>query len=401
MDNLTHSLIGVTLGRALLRKSKSKTEAAWRSCAVVTAVVASNIPDGDFLFFLNRSNEKLGYLIHHRGFTHTIFVSILVSVVLALALSAMYKLNKKQRLQNIGLAIIAGLLHITADSWNDYGVHPFWPLSNNWYYGDSIFIVEPLLIFSMLPLAYFSAESVWGKRIWVAAGAGILLLAWISAFSQWWVALWISCVAGAFYLWQKRKPQGLLPAVTGVLATLLLFFTAGSLARKEIRSVLSPGGKKDSEIRQLMTSPAPSNPLCWRTLVATVDRYQNYAGHIGFVSLAPKLIQPLECFEQLIGKQSAPLRPPLVASTDKVFWYADFQAPAKEFIRLENENCTVDAVSRFLRIPFWKDAGENVVIGDLRYDREKRRGFAEIEVSKKDKNCLIGVPPWNRPIQLD
>ena len=37
------------------------------------------------------------------------------------------------------------LSHIVADAWNSYGVHPFWPFDNHWYYGDAINIYEPWL----------------------------------------------------------------------------------------------------------------------------------------------------------------------------------------------------------------------------------------------------------------
>jgi inner membrane protein len=30
------------------------------------------------------------------------------------------------------------------DSLNVYGVHPLWPFDPNWYYGDLVFIVEPV-----------------------------------------------------------------------------------------------------------------------------------------------------------------------------------------------------------------------------------------------------------------
>ena len=35
--------------------------------------------------------------------------------------------------------------HLVLDSWNSYGVHPFYPFDMRWYYGDAMFIVEPWL----------------------------------------------------------------------------------------------------------------------------------------------------------------------------------------------------------------------------------------------------------------
>ena len=41
-------------------------------------------------------------------------------------------------------ALLGTLLHLSMDALNSYGVHLFWPFENRWFYGDSVFIVEPL-----------------------------------------------------------------------------------------------------------------------------------------------------------------------------------------------------------------------------------------------------------------
>jgi inner membrane protein len=47
-------------------------------------------------------------------------------------------------------AYIAGLSHILLDYTNNYGVRPFWPLSEKWYSWDIVFIVEPALYFILI-----------------------------------------------------------------------------------------------------------------------------------------------------------------------------------------------------------------------------------------------------------
>ncbi len=44
------------------------------------------------------------------------------------------------------LAWIAALSHIGLDWMNNYGVRPFWPFSPNWYEGDLLFILEPVML---------------------------------------------------------------------------------------------------------------------------------------------------------------------------------------------------------------------------------------------------------------
>jgi hypothetical protein len=44
-----------------------------------------------------------------------------------------------------GLAIGMGLaLHLAMDYTNSYGLHPWYPFNARWFYGDMVFIVEPL-----------------------------------------------------------------------------------------------------------------------------------------------------------------------------------------------------------------------------------------------------------------
>ena len=54
----------------------------------------------------------------------------------------------------IVLAVLAPLLHLALDFTNSYGVHPFWPVDNHWYYGDAVFIVEPLIWACSAPLLF-------------------------------------------------------------------------------------------------------------------------------------------------------------------------------------------------------------------------------------------------------
>ena len=101
---------------------------------------------------------------HARGHTHTLLVATLLGSALGLFLS------KGRALYALVGALVC-MLHIFADFWNDYGVHPCWPILNRWFYGDMIFIVEPLLwlaitlaVYSMRFTTGFSAVLVtlWG-----------------------------------------------------------------------------------------------------------------------------------------------------------------------------------------------------------------------------------------------
>ena len=65
------------------------------------------------------------------------------------------------------------------DFTNSYGVHPFWPVDNRWYYGDAVFIVEPLLWACSAPLLFTLRSKVTRALVAVVLVVGIGL-SWAS-----------------------------------------------------------------------------------------------------------------------------------------------------------------------------------------------------------------------------
>ena len=52
---------------------------------------------------------------------------------------------------------------------------------------------------------------------------------------------------------------------------------------------------------------------------------------------------------------------------------------------------------RWMRMPFATHDGERLVLGDLRYDRERGLGFAELGLppdAPPPERCPAHVPPW-------
>ncbi|HEX5484281.1 MAG TPA: metal-dependent hydrolase, partial [Terriglobia bacterium] len=61
MDNLTHTLVGIALGQAgLKRKSRY---------AMLALIIGSNLPDADIVTALHGGVD---YLKNHRGITHSL-----------------------------------------------------------------------------------------------------------------------------------------------------------------------------------------------------------------------------------------------------------------------------------------------------------------------------------------
>lgn len=68
MDNITHSLVGAALAEVALRDRATPTQ---RRLFFAAGVVSSNLPDLDLLV-TGLTPPPLGYLLHHRGHTHTL-----------------------------------------------------------------------------------------------------------------------------------------------------------------------------------------------------------------------------------------------------------------------------------------------------------------------------------------
>jgi inner membrane protein len=153
MDNITHSVVGLGVGALIDRSLPPEPDAAGervrQRMLLTIGCLASNFPDLD-LVLTRLLAPPLGYLLHHRGHTHTLLAAI-GEVALLLALVWLLWPNARRLLRasrhaRRGALLAAGaglVLHLAMDGMNVYGVHPFWPFDNNWYYGDLVFIVEP------------------------------------------------------------------------------------------------------------------------------------------------------------------------------------------------------------------------------------------------------------------
>ena len=150
MDNLTHTFIGWTLSRAGLNRF-----GPW---VAPTLMVAANLPDAEIPLLFG---DKLNYVIHHRGLSHSLLGLGIESVILTAVVFAITRLwprrstyveetfaanaaKKSAGIPVIFLVCAIGLLsHLALDWLNTYGVRPFLPFSNRWYYGDVLFILDP------------------------------------------------------------------------------------------------------------------------------------------------------------------------------------------------------------------------------------------------------------------
>lgn len=400
LDNVTHSLIGYALGRALgdraLPGAPADEQPRTRLASVLTSVLASNVPDLDFVVGPLAHDAKLAYLLHHRGHTHTLVVALPIGVLLALGCAWLCGARSKDaRRRVLWAGVLGALLHVGFDGLNDYGVHPFFPLDDRWYYGDAVFIIEPLLLAALLPLLVLHGATRAGRVIGALLALALLALVWLPAMVP---APTAFATSGALVLalgLQWRLGTRAWPALAGAGLVVLVFGSASALAKAAVRAELSRARPSES-VAQLVATPLPANPLCWSTLAVSLDAAGVYRVRVGAASLWPRLA-PLEgCRFRSRERTTAPLAPAVLAGEDgRVRFEQVFEASIESLRALRRQRCDADAGLRFMRAPFWTEQGGVSVLGDLRYDREPELGFAELALGGR---CEDPLPPWVPPL---
>ncbi|MGE4231861.1 MAG: metal-dependent hydrolase [Bacteriovoracia bacterium] len=395
MDNLTHSLIGIVAAEAI---TKTQTKKKLHFPLTVVSIFANNFPDLDFIYtpLMGGRAASLG---HHRGHTHTLLLSPIMAVLSVFALFLFLRLrgktekfSKKEKLVLFLTALLGIFLHIFADSWNSYGVHPFWPFQNRWLYGDFIFIIEPFLWMAMLPFAYWSLESRLAKNViltFFALTSGIILF---SGFVP--ISISIFCFlfgATFFVVYSKIKPCERLVMTTVSILFVLTFFYSSSLKTKKI---IKDAVKKSfplTKLHDVILSPYPGNPFCWR--FGTVESIDDlYVVRTGIASPYVKLFPAGHCPEISFfqGKDQVPMVPVPAFQDPKILWEKQFEGSISDLKKLKTNYCGVNAFLRFSRMPGWAyDDKNELYFLDLRF----RGPFVVTDL----KNCDIVIPPWQSP----
>jgi inner membrane protein len=131
MDNITHTIVGLGVGALIDRSLPAEPDAprvhTRQRMLLTVCALASNFPDLDLLYS-NIIPAPLGYLLHHRGHTHTLLAGCL-EVILLLALVWVLWPNARRLLKTgaaarrgaVSAACTGLLLHLSMDAMNVYG----------------------------------------------------------------------------------------------------------------------------------------------------------------------------------------------------------------------------------------------------------------------------------------
>ncbi|HET9452211.1 MAG TPA: metal-dependent hydrolase, partial [Aggregicoccus sp.] len=368
MDNVTHTIAGLIAAEALLAARDSARlarVATYGRMAWVTSALANNLPDADLLYSLV-DPTPLGYLLHHRGHTHTLALGLPLGL-LALLVPWLWARRGKHALGREGwgllvaLALVGPFVHLTLDSSNNYGVHPFWPVWNGWLYGDTLFIIEPLFWVCGLTLLLPSMRTRLARAVTGVLLLAILAVCWAVPFVPWPLALGLTLLAaGLLAAGWRRTPHMRMGAALGLS---LLTVGAFALGSAHSRNVLQAGAQARYPgwtVHDAVLTPLPSNPLCWEAVLVmsrgeapdeAPDEAQ-YALRRAQVAAWPGLLPVARCPELALARPTTLPLQPLSPRTDAVAWRGEHVAPLARMRRVFQEHCEARAFLRFARAPF-------------------------------------------------
>jgi inner membrane protein len=391
MDNVTHALAGALLAAATVAIVERRAAASpgFRRTAALVGVITAELPDADLLYAGPvMGMGKLGYLLHHRGHTHTIVFALAAALlvwVVARAASRGAPASQTGR-PLLALAVAGTLSHLALDYTNSYGVHPFWPVENAWHYGDAVFILEPWLWVVALPPLFLLARTRTMRALLGTMLIGVLAAAWMIGMVERGVALALTLGAVAWSALLVATPPARRVVAAGAAWLLVegVFFTASHAARAQVRSAVGP-----ATLRDAVLTPAVGNPLCFRALVVEVDG-PTYRAIDATVAPYPALRPVARCRGE--GEPSSSGH----ATTTSVRWGREWSAPRAELATLASTRCEVAAALRFIRVPAWRTLPDGAVaLSDLRYGGG--RGFADLELAARPARCPTTVPAWVPP----
>ncbi|HYO77327.1 MAG TPA: metal-dependent hydrolase [Thermoanaerobaculia bacterium] len=262
MDPLTHTLAGANLAATRL--------GATTRFAAAALVIGANLPDVDsILYFTGHQDLAFGF---RRGWTHGVLARLVLPCLQTALLlladrlrpSAARPANARMLLLLSALAICT---HPFLDWLNTYGMRWLMPFRGTWFYGDSVYIMDPWL--------------------WLILGAG-----WLAGKrpNVWLIGAWLFFVVAISWIVSRRSPQYLvvIAIVAIVLLAALVWRTEKHLAtaalmlatlyiggRLTIHAVTARAVQREiPDARRLMVGPHPIDPRRWTVIAETANEYR-------------------------------------------------------------------------------------------------------------------------------
>jgi len=279
MDPLAHTLFGATMAEAGL---KHKT-----ALATATLIIGANIPDIDGAAMLISSDYAL---LVRRGWSHGILALLIWPFLLTglmLFIDRLIRKRKQRRNRKhvgppmrpfvlLGIAFLGVWSHPFLDWLNTYGIRLLMPFSDTWFYGDTLFIIDPwfwLLAGAGVVLARSNSwAGISGWILLATAATALIITAEVVPLTV--KLIWLAGLAAIIIVrWTGRHSEYTQPIALTLLTALVfyiaLMFTGAKLTASHARAQLN---EKGAGIIQVMANPVPTRTFL-RTGIATSESH--------------------------------------------------------------------------------------------------------------------------------
>ncbi|OLD43561.1 MAG: hypothetical protein AUI55_01540 [Gemmatimonadetes bacterium 13_1_40CM_2_70_7] len=274
MDNIAHTLVGAALGRAVADRRAPYP--------ALVGAFAANLPD-IIERIIAPAGRRFDYLTMHRAITHSLVGAAGQIAVLTLAVggAATWWARRQGRAAPSWrwiLALIAAAVssHLVMDWQGSYGLRPFLPWSDRWYYGDWVAIVDPF--FWLVPLVAL----VWGERLrpvslllfaTALAGCNGVVLSYDDAASWLGPACVAVSLAGLAGWARLQVGPGVRRAIAaGACALLVIYTLAQAVASIPVkRATRAAAERRFGAGAQWATLTDVGRPFDWEPVVASRD----------------------------------------------------------------------------------------------------------------------------------
>lgn len=344
--------------------------------ATATLIIGANIPDIDAIAMFVSSDYAL---LIRRGWTHGILALFIWPIFLTGLMLAIDRLiqkwnqNRNQEREGppmrplilLGIAFLGVWSHPLLDWLNTYGVRFLMPFSETWFYGDTLFIVDPWFwLLGGAGVVLARSKSWAGIGGWFLLGSAATALVVTAdvvppSVKYIWLAGIAAIVAARWTGYHQKATQ---PIALALLITLILYisimFTGARLTAMHARAYLSD---KDEGIQQVMANPLPARIFLRTGIAASEAHYYRFM--INWAS--PKSIE-------LIGE-------PIPINETNHIIEAALSSPE------------VRGLQNWIRFPYYEvrplDDGWRVFIRDLRYVHPEQEfatgvGMAVVELDE-------------------
>lgn len=365
MDPIAHTFVGAALAQTGLRKRSAYAGAA--------LVIGANLPDVDAVAMLVDRDTAL---LVRRGWTHGVPALVVLPFVLTGLVLLWSRLGERapdaaplRPKVLLALSALAVATHPALDWLNTYGMRWLMPLDGRWFYGDTLFIIDPWmwLVLGGAVFLHFSRHRssllAWGA---FAAFAAFLLFGVVPGLLPA-KAAWTACVALLAVLRVARVGQNELGArrlAAGALTLVAIYIGATFGVARHARSlVASDLASRGIEVVELMVGPVPVTPFVKDVVAGTPSGYR-----YGRATLLPRF--ELDLVERRLPRLEDSNVPAALASHE------------------------VRGFVNWARFPFAEversEAGVTVYLLDARYTRSRAEGFGatRLDLGKEEAETL-------------